>query len=130
MAVGDTRRGIVTRRESLAGGLALLGSAALLAWPRPAAARDLYNTLAGILPPALDPAAFGVAMCASARREGALLDTATCLRMAGGPSDASGWSWVAAQVAQDFSEGRIVDVMGWQLAHTEAWLCAALMAHA
>lgn len=128
MAVEGTRNGNVTRRAALAGSFALLGSAALFAWPRPAAARDLHAVLAGILPPGLNPSALGAAMCATARREGAPLNAATCLRMAGVPGTSAGWSWVAAQVAEDFAEGRMVDVQGWQLAHTEAWLCAALTA--
>ncbi len=35
-------------------------------------------------------------------------------------------AWLDAAVRQDFAEGRMVDLDGWQLAETEAMLCAAV----
>ena len=35
---------------------------------------------------------------------------------------------LADQIAEDFATGRVVTLAGWQLAHTEAWLCAAIHA--
>ena len=114
-------------RRSLTRRLAmLLGLAAVMA-PHPAASRasDLRALLAALLPPSLP-----------ARQLGAQLRTtspaavAACLARAGVCAATLTPARLAVQVAEDFAAGRVVTVAGWHLAHTEAWLCAALDASA
>lgn len=111
--------------------LALVLGLATLAVPRMARAKppgtptrrlpDLRASLDGILPRALDPGHLGAALHTPAP-----VCLADCLHHAGTlvPEHA----WVAAQVAEDFARGRVVNVNGWRLSHTEAWLCAAIHA--
>jgi hypothetical protein len=120
---GIGRRARLPRR-AMAAGAALLGLA------RPAAAdTGLRAMLRTVLPPGLDPDGIGRLVAAQALdRPG----RAVCLARAGAPAalwqaeGAARWDWVARQVAADFAAGRIVAVDGWQLAASEAWLCAAL----
>jgi len=112
------------RRGVLLGGLC--SALAWLAWRPPAHAdAGLRACLADVLPPALDPLAIGWAVLAT---QGPDCDAAACLRHAGRPAAIPPvWGWVAAQVRDDFAAGRIMQVAGWQLSRTEAWLCAVLV---
>ena len=99
-----------TRRLTLALGLASITAC------RPV---NLRATLAAILPPGLDPAQLGAELHATAP-----IPLADCLQRAGLANRAT----LADQIAEDFATGRVVTLAGWQLAHTEAWLCAAIHA--
>lgn len=107
--------------------LAALAGAGVVLGRRALAARSPTAGLAGclhaLLPPGLDPAQLGAAVRAGAAERP---DLAGCLAHAAVPAEAQGWGWVAPRVAADFAAGRTVAAAGWQLATTEAWLCAAL----
>ena len=112
----------LTRRLALILGLT---AAATPRAPRAASLRaaSLRISLAGILPNQLDPELLGAELHANAP-----VTVAGCLHRAGATGAVLDHTWIAARVAEDFAAGRVVNVAGWQLAQTEAWLCAAIHA--
>ena len=68
------------------------------------------------------PLALG-ALCVKAL-PGEDADKLTAALMRGCGTDGSSRSAIAANIRDDFAQGRIVDADGWQLSLTEARLCA------
>ncbi len=99
---------------------ALLAGTAVWLGVRPAFARTPAQRLLSLLRE--QPLALG-ALCVKAL-PGEDADKLTAALMRGCGTDGSSRSAIAANIRDDFAQGRIVDADGWQLSLTEARLCA------
>ena len=112
-----------SNKPALTRRLALILGLTAAATTSPMRTTSLRANLAAILPSQLDPEILGAELHANAP-----VSFAGCLHRAGLPGAILDRAAIAARVAEDFAAGRVINVAGWQLAQTEAWLCAAIHA--